>query len=89
MSTVLRLQMALLTVPGGEARTMVSPQPTTAHCTRRARRRGSTPRGDSAIAGYAGPPAGQGSPHLGCGSTEAERCDEKDIEMCISSHVLG
>jgi hypothetical protein len=28
-------------------RTMVSPQPTTACCTRRARRRGNTPRGDS------------------------------------------
>jgi hypothetical protein len=38
--------MALLTVLGGEARTMVS--------------RGNTPRGDSATAGYAGSPAGQG-----------------------------
>jgi hypothetical protein len=51
--------MALLTVPGGEVRTMVSPQATTACCTQRARRRGNTPRGDSATAGYTGPPAGQ------------------------------
>jgi hypothetical protein len=41
------LQMALVTVPGGEARTMVSPQPSTACCTRRARRRGNTPRGSN------------------------------------------
>jgi hypothetical protein len=42
----LRPQKALLTVPGVEAmarRTMMGPQPTTACCTRRARRRG-TPR---------------------------------------------
>jgi hypothetical protein len=52
--------MALLTVPGGEARIMVGPQPMTACCTRRARGRDNTPRGDPATAGYAGPPAGQG-----------------------------
>jgi hypothetical protein len=44
-----RPQMALSTVPGGEARIMVSPQPTTACCTRRPRRRGNTaiPRGET------------------------------------------
>jgi hypothetical protein len=39
----------------------VSPQPTTASCTRRARRRGYNLRGDSATAGYARKPAGQGT----------------------------
>jgi hypothetical protein len=52
--------MALLTVPGGEARTMVDLQPTIAYCARRARRGGAaTPRG--VTAGYARPPAGQGT----------------------------
>jgi hypothetical protein len=51
--------MALLIVPGGEART-IGPEPTTACCIRQARRRGNTPSGDSATAGYVGPPAGQG-----------------------------
>jgi hypothetical protein len=53
-----RQQMALSTVPRGEVKTMVSPQPTTACCTRR---RYSTSRGDSATAGYTGPPTGQGT----------------------------
>jgi hypothetical protein len=35
----------------------------TVWCTRRAQRRGKTPRGDSATADYAGPPAGQGCAH--------------------------
>jgi hypothetical protein len=48
----LRPQMALLTVPGGEARTMVGPQPTRASCTRRTLRRVNTTRSDSATAGY-------------------------------------
>jgi hypothetical protein len=40
---------------------MVGPQETTACCTRRARQSGNTPMRDSATAGNAGPPAGQGT----------------------------
>jgi hypothetical protein len=40
---------------------MVNPQTTTVCRTLRAWRRGNTPRGDFATAGYAGPPAGQGT----------------------------
>jgi hypothetical protein len=73
-----RPQMALSTVPGMEARTMVSPQPTTAWCTRRSWWRGNTPRGDSATAGYAGPPAGQDE------CNESNRAVRKEIQFYLT-----